>query len=151
MAGKPKGVAYFYAQKVDRALRCALEAKAGQDCHACFRTVTALFPEVRVNKVKRLEDRQMILNLSVLAPRERVAELGAVIARFQAEGVEVRFTGPWPPYSFTKAAQRETASASETTRGSPGQRSSSRPLGGTRPAQIDSRPPEDLGSGLHNS
>jgi hypothetical protein len=55
------------------------------------------------------------VNLSVLAPRERVAELGAVLVGFQAEGVEVRFTGPWPPYSFVGPTQFEVASKPETS------------------------------------
>ena len=105
MAGKPKGLAYFYRQKIEQALRRALEARAEEDYRGCFRQVTALFPEVHVNKLTKLPDRQMIVNLSVLAPRERVAELGAVLAGLQAEGVEVRFTGPWPPYSFAGPAQ----------------------------------------------
>jgi hypothetical protein len=105
MAGKPKGFAYFYRQKIEQALRRGLEAKAEEDYRGCFRQVTALFPEVHVNKLTKPPDRQMIVNLSVLAPRERVAELGAVLAGFQAEGVEVRFTGPWPPYSFASSAQ----------------------------------------------
>jgi hypothetical protein len=100
MAGKPKGVAYFYQQKIERALRQAIEAKAEECYRSCFRQVTALFPEVRSNDVKKLPDRLMIVNLSVLAPRDRVSELGAVLMGFQAEGVDVRFTGPWPPYSF---------------------------------------------------
>jgi hypothetical protein len=110
MAGKPKGSAYFYRQKIEHALRRALEAKAEEDYRACFRQVTALFPEVHVNKLTKPPDRQMIVNLSVLAPRERVPELGAVLAGFQAEGVEVRFTGPWPPYSFASSARSGAAS-----------------------------------------
>ena len=138
MVGAPKGMAYFYARKAEQVLLRALEAKAEHDYRACFAKITALCPEVRVNKLKKVVDRQMILNLSVLAPRERVAELGAVIAGFKAEGVEVRFTGPWPPYSFTRVAQRETVSVSETAQGPPGPRSPANP----RPAQIDSRSPE---------
>jgi hypothetical protein len=117
MAGKPKGFAYFYRQKIEQALRRALEAKAEQDYRGCFRQVTALFPEVHVNKLTKPPDRQMIVNLSVLAPRERVAELGAVLAGFQAEGVEVRFTGPWPPYSFAGSAQSGAASKPEAGEG----------------------------------
>jgi hypothetical protein len=100
MAEKPKGMAYFIRQKIERALRQAIEAKAEEDCRSCFRHVSALFPEIRTNPLKKLPDRLMIVNLSVLAPRDRVSELGALLAGFQAEGVEVRFTGPWPPYSF---------------------------------------------------
>ncbi len=103
MADKPKGMAYFYRQKIERALRQAIEAKAEADCRSCFRRVSELFPEIRSNPLKKLPDRLMIVNLSVLSPRDRVSELGALLAGFQAEGVEVRFTGPWPPYSFMGA------------------------------------------------
>ena len=107
LAGKSKGAAYFVQQKIEKALRRALTARAEEDYRACFRQITALFPDVCVNELKKLPDRQMILNLSVLVPRERVAELGALLAGFQSDGVEVRFTGPWPPYSFVHAAQAE--------------------------------------------
>ena len=107
MAGKSKGAAYFSQQKIERALRQALTARAEEDYRACFRQITALFPEVCVNELKKLPDRKMILNLSVLVPRERVSELGALLTGFQSEGVEVRFTGPWPPYSFVHASQAE--------------------------------------------
>jgi hypothetical protein len=79
-----------------------------------------------VNGLKKLPDRQMIVNLSVLTPRERVAELGAVLAGFQAEGVEVRFTGPWPPYSFVGPTQSEAASKPEASVCDPSMFSSSR-------------------------
>ncbi len=107
LAGKSKGAAYFVQQKIEKALRRALTARAEEDYRACFRQITALFPDVCVNELKKLPDRQMILNLSVLVPRERVAELGALLAGFQSDGVEVRFTGPWPPYSFVHAAQAQ--------------------------------------------
>ena len=72
-----------------------------EDYRTCFRQITALFPEAyRVNELKKLPKRQMILNLSLLAPKRGVPESGVVLAGFQGEGVEVRFTGPWPPYSF---------------------------------------------------
>ncbi|MFA6218133.1 MAG: GvpL/GvpF family gas vesicle protein [Candidatus Omnitrophota bacterium] len=100
IASSPKGLAYFYQQKIERALRLAIEAKAEEDYRSCFRQVTAICPEVISNDLKRIEHRLMIVNLSVLAPRNQVSELGAVLAGLQAEGVEVRFTGPWPPYSF---------------------------------------------------
>jgi hypothetical protein len=108
MTSKPKGLAYFYQQKIERALRQAIETKAEEDYRSCFRQVTTLFPEVLSNDLKKLPGRLMIVNLSVLAPRERVSELGAVLAGFQTEGVEVRFTGPWPPYSFARTPASET-------------------------------------------
>ena len=107
IAGKSKGAAYFVQQKIERALREALTARAEEDYRSCFRQITALFPDVCVNDLKKVPERQMILNLSVLAPSERVAELGTLLAGLQSEGVEVRFTGPWPPYSFVHPAQAE--------------------------------------------
>ncbi len=107
VAGKSKGAAYFAQQKIERALRQALTARAEADYRRWFEQITALFPEVCVNELKKVPQRQMILNLSVLAPRERVAELGAVLTGFQSDGVEVRFTGPWPPYSFVRPSPAE--------------------------------------------
>jgi hypothetical protein len=102
MAGKPKGMAYFYQQKIERALRLALEIRADADYRLHFRKIVEICPEVRVNPLRKAPDRQMILNLSVLAPRGRVPELGDVVAGFQTDGTAVRFTGPWPPYSFVR-------------------------------------------------
>jgi hypothetical protein len=102
LAGKSKGAAYFSQQKIERALRQALTARAEEDYRTCFRQITAHFPDVCVNELKKVPDRQMILNLSVLVRREQVSELGAVLSGFQSEGIEVRFTGPWPPYSFVR-------------------------------------------------
>jgi hypothetical protein len=107
LVGKSKGAAYFSQQKIERALRQALTARAEEDYRTCFRQITALFPEVCVNELKKVPDRQMILNLSVLAPKERVSELGALLTGFQSEGIEVRFTGPWPPYSFVRPSHAE--------------------------------------------
>ena len=102
MAGKPKGMAYFYQQKIEKALKAALEAKADADYRRYFVAITAEAEDVRVNKLKRpAEGKQMLLNLSLLAHHERVEAVGRVLDGCQADpGVEVRFTGPWPPYSF---------------------------------------------------
>lgn len=102
MAGKPKGMAYFYQQKIEKALKALLESKADADYRRYFQAVVAEAEDVRANKVKRpAEGKQMLLNLSLLAARERVEAIGRVLDACQADpGVEVRFTGPWPPYSF---------------------------------------------------
>jgi hypothetical protein len=40
--------------------------------------------------------------LAVLAPASREAAIGDILDEIAAEpGIEVRFTGPWPPYTFT--------------------------------------------------
>ena len=43
----------------------------------------------------------MIMNLSCLVAREKYLELGEELGSINGmAGFSVRFTGPWPPYSF---------------------------------------------------
>jgi hypothetical protein len=37
-----------------------------------------------------------------LVARARLDEFGAVVGELEAEGYELRVTGPWPPYSFAR-------------------------------------------------
>jgi hypothetical protein len=37
-----------------------------------------------------------------LVSRDRQDEFGAAISALEAEGYELRVTGPWPPYSFAR-------------------------------------------------
>jgi hypothetical protein len=46
------------------------------------------------------KDKQMILNIACLAHNDKVELLGNLLGQFKKEGFAVRFTGPWPPYSF---------------------------------------------------
>lgn len=48
------------------------------------------------------DDRTTQARLAVLAPEDEEPAIGAVLDDVAAEaGVSVRFTGPWPPYTFT--------------------------------------------------
>jgi len=124
MEGKPKGVAYFYQQKIEKALKQALEAKADEDYRHYYRWITFYAEDIHVNKVKRpTEGKQMFMNLSLLVRRDRVKELGEELEKIEEEGgVEVRFTGPWPPYSFvsrliTPEPEEEESAETRGTRG----------------------------------
>ena len=57
--------------------------------------------DIRIEKVNRDADgRQMLLNLSCLM-QQGSTDLGRLLDEIEkAMGVFVRFTGPWPPYSF---------------------------------------------------
>jgi hypothetical protein len=47
------------------------------------------------------EDKQMLLNLSCLLFKEKSKILGEELEKINhLKGFFVRFTGPWPPYSF---------------------------------------------------
>ncbi|MEN6367797.1 MAG: GvpL/GvpF family gas vesicle protein [Thermoguttaceae bacterium] len=102
MEAKPKGVAYFYQQKVEKALKRELETKADEDYRRYYRSITPYAEDVHVNAVKRpAEGKQMLMNLSLLVRREKVEEVGKELEKIKTEeGIDIRFTGPWPPYSF---------------------------------------------------
>lgn len=105
LQGKPRGTTYFLQQKLEKALAAKLVEKAEKDCRHQQETLAGLAEEVASNKLKKLEgERQMILNLSLLAHRDQVETIGETLDTFEEDGVEVRFTGPWPPYSFTTSA-----------------------------------------------
>jgi hypothetical protein len=44
--------------------------------------------------------KQMILNITCLAQKDKIENLGTLLGQLKKEGFAVRFTGPWPPYSF---------------------------------------------------
>lgn len=97
-----EGSAYLIRQKLDRALSGAIEKEADR----CFRTFFSLISQqcsdVRVEKVKKPEGaRHMLMNLSCLLEQDRVPALGEALDEIERQGgFTVRFTGPWPPYSF---------------------------------------------------
>jgi hypothetical protein len=102
MKEKPPGTAYFYKQRIEQALRKELEAKADEYFREFYGRIKQYADDIHVEKTKRLEgDKQMLLNLSVLTQKDKVKMLGEELAKIkEIDGIEVRFTGPWPPYSF---------------------------------------------------
>ena len=101
-AGAPaRGHAYFARQQLRRQLREQLGARAEVDSRRYFEHLAALADEVQVNKPRPVKGRQMVLNLSLLVTRAAISRVGEYLEGVSREpGVEVRFTGPWPPYSF---------------------------------------------------
>jgi len=101
MATKSRGMAYFYQHKIADAVKSEMEAKADRDYRDYYQRLRAYAEDIAVNKIKRDKTRQMIMNSSVLVRRDNVRGLGEALAELQEEGgVEIRFTGPWPPYTF---------------------------------------------------
>jgi len=103
---KPKGLAYMYRQKLGNLIKREMETKA-DDCFKDFyRRIRKYTDDVRVEKTKKAEPGlQMIINLSCLVYRDRYTELGKELEKInRRRGFAVRFTGPWPPYSFVGGA-----------------------------------------------
>ena len=102
MKSQSRGVAYLYKQKLENALKRELESKADQCFRDFYERIRRHVANIVVEKTKPGDQNtQMIMNLSCLLPRGKTAELGEELHRINSmEGFSVRFTGPWPPYSF---------------------------------------------------
>jgi len=98
---KPKGTAYMYRQKLEKLIRGELEKEAERYFKEFYKRIKPCTNEVKVEKLKK-EDipRQMLMNLSCLVGEDDKI-LGDELEKINnREGFLVRFTGPWPPYSF---------------------------------------------------
>jgi len=98
---KPKGVAYMYRQKLEKLIRGKLEKQAGDYFEEFYEIIKCCTNQIKVEKLKKeREPRQMLMNLSCLADKNDKC-LGEELEEINnREGFFVRFTGPWPPYSF---------------------------------------------------
>ncbi len=103
---RSRGLAYMYRHKLENLLKQEIEAKASQCFKDCYNRVRKHAADVRVEKTKAAEPgQQMLMNLSCLVSRDRYLELGDELDEIgHLEGFFVRFTGPWPPYSFVGGA-----------------------------------------------
>jgi len=100
---KPKGIAYMYRQKLEELLKKEMESKADQCFQEFYEKIKHHADDLHVEKTKKAEDenQQMLLNLSCLLPGDQSKSLGEELEKIDAlEGFSVRYTGPWPPYSF---------------------------------------------------
>lgn len=99
---QPKGIAYLYKQKLENALKRELESRADRCFRDFYQRIRRHVDSIVVEKTKPGDqNRQMIMNLSCLLSRDKSTELGEELENINIlEGFSVRFTGPWPPYSF---------------------------------------------------
>jgi len=103
---KPKGLAYMYRQKLENLIKREMETKADEYFKDFYGRIRKYTDDVRVEKTKKAEPGlSMIMNLSCLVYRERYSVLGEELGKInRMRGFAVRFTGPWPPYSFVGSA-----------------------------------------------
>lgn len=99
---KSKGLAYMYKKKLENLLKKEMEVEAERHFKDFYERIKKCVDEIKVEKTKKLEeDKQMLMNLSCLLPKEKSKMLGEGLENIKnMEGFFVRFTGPWPPYSF---------------------------------------------------
>ena len=103
---KPKGLAYMYRQRLENLMKHEMKTKADEYLKDFYGRIRKYTDDVRVEKTKKAEPGlSMIMNLSCLVYRDRYTGLGEELDRInQMEGFLIRFTGPWPPYSFVGGA-----------------------------------------------
>jgi len=100
---KPKGIAYMYRQKLEELLKHEMARKADQCFQEFYEKIKVHTDDLRVEKTKKADEegRQMLLNLSCLLSKGQSEKLGQSLEEIDnREGFFVRYTGPWPPYSF---------------------------------------------------
>ena len=111
MATKSPGMAYMYKQKLEKAVKAEMGKLADEWFKDFYSNIKKHTEDIVVEKTKKLQkDKVMLLNLSCLVAKEKVESLGEELEKIDnTEGFSVRFTGPWPPYSFVAkpVAERE--------------------------------------------
>ena len=102
IAGKPRGVAYMYRQKLEAVLRMGIETRVAEEYQACYAGISRWADSIQVEKLKPSTGcLQMVANLSCLVSAERYPGLAEELGRIGAtEGFSIRLVGPMPPYSF---------------------------------------------------
>ena len=98
---KPKGLAYMYKQRLEKLLKEEVEKEAERRFKDFYHRIKECVIELKVERTKKQEDRQMLMNLSCLVLRGRTKQLATELGKIDSmDGFSIRFTGPWPPYSF---------------------------------------------------
>jgi len=102
---KPEGLAYIERTRLERAINEQMEVRAGEYFRAFYEQISACVEDIRVGRLRKTEDgAQMLLNVSCLVEKGDHGRLGGLLDEFaEMRGMSVRFTGPWPPYSFAGA------------------------------------------------
>lgn len=102
MESMPKGTAYMYRQKLENALKQKMEEKGDEWYKDFFARIKECVDDIVIGRTKKIaDDKQMLMNLSCLVRKDRVEDLGEELEGIEGmEGFSVRFTGPWPAYSF---------------------------------------------------
>ncbi len=103
MKSKSPGMAYMYKQKLENAINKEMESGMDSYFKDFYGRIKKHVEEIKVEKTKKADekDKQMIMNLSCLAVEAKYKELGAELEQIDnTEAFSVRFTGPWPAYSF---------------------------------------------------
>lgn len=114
-----RGREYFQNQLLKRREATDRQLRLDAEANRIVDGVGALAHSIRVNAPNATTQTEgdaggrELLSVSVLVDRHRVGEVGSFLDSVTADGYRVRFTGPWPPYSFAgslRVAERSVGS-----------------------------------------
>lgn len=102
ITSKSSGTAYLLRHKLQTLVGKRMEQAAHVYFNELYQKIKHNVEDIRVEKVRKDEPpRQMLMNLSCLLPKGETGRLGEELDTIEKmDGFFVRFTGPWPPYSF---------------------------------------------------
>lgn len=101
MRSGPSGLAYMQKLKLGKLVKREMEKQAEAFFKDFYRRIKERSSEVKVEPIKKGSDKPMLANLSCLVRRGAVQSLANELEEINSmKGFSVRFTGPWPPYSF---------------------------------------------------
>jgi len=103
---KSSGAAYLFKKKLEKRIHLEKELSINKYAKELYDQIKMLVDDLKLDSTKKevpekWKGKQMILNLACLAHKDNIRSLGNVLGEVnQRDGFAVRFTGPWPPYSF---------------------------------------------------
>jgi len=103
MKHRGPGMEYMVRQKIEQELKAGMESETASLVHDCYKKIKDTCDDVKIEKIKKSEEKEkkMLMNCSCLVSDENYMKLGNVLENIEKEhGLSVRFTGPWPVYSF---------------------------------------------------
>jgi type I site-specific restriction endonuclease len=107
--GLSRGVAYLLGRKREETVKDNALTRLAEISEAIFHKLGKTAYEGKLNKTlpQKLtgKKKEMILNTVYLVEREKVATFckqgKRLMEHYRVMGLELEFSGPWPPYSFT--------------------------------------------------
>jgi len=99
------GSAYLLKKKLENEMRLSKQLAIDKYAKDLYAKIEKLVDDVKIGSTskevpEKWKGKQMILNAACLAHKDKVENLGNMLGSLKKEGFAVRFTGPWPPYSF---------------------------------------------------
>ena len=97
-----KGKSFFIKEKINALVKQKISIQADVYFHKFYESINNIVRECRIEKNAQAEKNQlMLMNLSCLADMQECLALGKVLDEFNScTGINISFSGPWPPYSF---------------------------------------------------